>query len=181
MGKNFKQKNEKFKEPRINNELKGNYDVRVVYQDEQGENKSEVMSLYEAKKLSDRLDLDLIEINQFSTPPILKIANYSKWLYEQKKTQKANKQKTSELKEIQLSTNIGKHDLEIKANKLKEFIADGDKVKVVLTMKRRELERREESKKCLYELILMVNDVAVPESMPKDEGSKSIAILKKKK
>ena len=98
MGKNFKQKNEKFKEPRINNELKGNYDVRVVYQDEQGENKSEVMSLYEAKKLSDRLDLDLIEINQFSTPPILKIANYSKWLYEQKKTQKANKQKTSELK-----------------------------------------------------------------------------------
>ena len=95
--------------------------------------------------------------------------------------QKANKQKTSELKEIQLSTNIGKHDLEIKANKLKEFIADGDKVKVVLTMKRRELERREESKKCLYELILMVNDVAVPESMPKDEGSKSIAILKKKK
>ena len=62
-----------------------------------------------------------------------------------------------------------------------EFISDGDKVKVVLTMKNRELSRREESKRCLYEFILMVEDVATPESMPRDEGSKAIVILKKKK
>ena len=62
-----------------------------------------------------------------------------------------------------------------------EFIEDGDKVKVVLTLKRRELERLDESKRCLYEFILLVQDVAVPESLPKETGNKSIVILKKKK
>ena len=181
MGNKFKNKKDAFPEPRINDELRGNYEVRVIYPIDEEHHNNEVMTLGEAKKLANKLELDLIEINQYQTPPILRIDDYDKWLYKEKKKQKENKQKKTELKEIQLSTNIGKHDLEIKAKKAKEFIADGDKVKVVLTMRNRELARREESKRCLYEFILMVEDVATPESMPKDEGSKAIVILKKKK
>ena len=189
MGNKFKNKKERFPEPRINDELRGHYDVRVVYPTNYVESdinykleyNSEVMLLSEAKLLANKLELDLIEINPGQNPPILRVDNYDKWLYKEKKKLKENKQNKTNLKEIQLSTNIGKHDLEIKANKAKEFIADGDKVKVVLTMRNRELSRREESKRCLYEFILMVEDVATAESMPRDEGTKSIVILKKKK
>jgi translation initiation factor IF-3 len=111
---------------------------------------------------------------------VLKIGDYSKHLYELKKQAKAKKQNRTELKEIPLSVNISTHDLEIKAKKAREFIEKGDKVKVTLMMKRREMERREMSKKPLLEFIVMLNDVAVPESMPKDEGNKSIVILKRK-
>lgn len=189
MSKNFKQKKEKFPEPRINDELRGNYEVRVVYPTNYVESDinykleyaSEVMMLAEAKKLADRLNLDIIEINPAQKPPIFRIDDYDKWLYKEKKKEKESKQNKTELKEVQLSSNIGKHDLEIKARKTREFINEGDKVKVVLSMRGRELSRREESKRCLYEFILMVEDVAVPESMPRDEGTRSIVILKKKK
>ena len=139
------------------------------------------MTLSAAKNLADSIGLDIIEINPSQKPPILRIANYDKWLYNEKKKEKENKQSKVELKEIQLSPNISKHDLEIKARKAIEFVTNGNKVKVVLSMRGRELSRREESKKCLYEFILMVQDVAVPESMPRDDGSRSIVILKKKK
>ena len=190
MGNKYKNKKNSFPEPRINDELRGNYEVRVVYPTNYTPSDihyfnldftSEVMSLGEAKKLADKLNLDIFEINPNLNPSILRIDDYDKWSYREKKKQKETKQTKVELKEVQLSTNIGKHDLEIKAKKAKEFIADGDKVKVVLTMRNRELARREESKRCLYEFILMVEDVATPESMPKDDGSKAIVILKKKK
>ena len=190
MANKYRNNKEKFPEPRINNELRGDYDVRVAYPINYVQSDlhywnleytSEVMSLEEAKLLARKLELDLIEINPSLTPPIMRIDDYSKWLYKEKKKIKDNKQKKNELKEVQLTVNIGKHDLEIKAIKAKEFIENGDKVKVVLTMKNRELSRREESKRCLYEFILMVEDVATPESMPRDEGTKSIVILKKKK
>lgn len=190
MGNKYNNKKASFPEPRVNDEIRGNYEVRVVYPTNYVpsdihywnlEFTSEVMDLNDAKKLANSLNLDIFEINPNLNPPIMRIDDYDKWLYREKKKQKENKQNKTELKEIQLSTNIGKHDLEIKANKAKEFISDGDKVKVVLTMKNRELSRREESKRCLYEFILMVEDVATPESMPRDEGSKAIVILKKKK
>jgi translation initiation factor IF-3 len=73
------------------------------------------------------------------------------------------------------------NDLSIKANKAKKFISEGNKVKVVLTMRGRELSRRDESKKCLYEFIDMLSDVSVPEALPRDEGNKCTVILKKKK
>ena len=65
-------------------------------------------------------------------------------------------------------------------DKAKEFIKDGNKVKVVLTMKGRELTRREESKTCLYKFITYMEDVAIPENMPRDENNRSMVILKRK-
>lgn len=150
--------------------------VRIIGDDIE----SQVVSLEEAKQMAYNKGLDLIEVNSKTYPIIVKIADYSKFLFEQKKLLKKNKQKTSSLKEIQLSTNISTNDLSIKAKKAKEFIADGDKVKVVLTMKGRELGRKEDSKKSLYQFILLMEDVAVAESMPKDDKNKSIVILRKK-
>ena len=86
------------------------------------------------------------------------------------------------MKEIQLSVNISLHDLEIKAKKAKDFLKDGDKVKVVLTMKGRELTRREESKKSFYQFLEMMLDsgIAAFDSAPRDEEKKCYVIFKKK-
>lgn len=171
-------------EPKINDEIFGYETVRLIYKhniNEESENDiNQVMTLKEAKQLSKEKELDLIEINGKTNPPIIKLANYSKYMYELKKQQKQKSKTPPSLKEVQLSTNISKHDLEIKANKAREFIKDGHKVKVVLTMRGRELSRKEESKKSIYEFITSLEDVSIPESMPRDENNKSIVILKKK-
>ena len=172
----FKKKGKDEPSFRINDELKGSYDVRVVGNDIE----SKVIPLQDAKKLAESMELDLIEINARANPPIMRIANYEKMIYEIKKNKKKNKQQTSQLKEIQLSVNISKHDLETKANKAREFIADGDKVKVVLSMRGRELVRREENKKSILEFIVALSDVSVPEAQPRDEGNRTTVILKKK-
>ena len=113
--------------------------------------------------------------------PVLRICDYSKYLYELKKQAKQQSKHNNEVKEISLSVNISRHDLETKANKAKEFIDKGYKVKVNLLMRSRELQRREESKRSILEFILLLEDIAVPESMPKDEGNRCIVYLKKKK
>lgn len=179
MAKKPKQR-EEIKEPRINDELYGNYDVRLIYTDNEGETVNRICNLKDAKYMAHKMELDLIEINPNANPPVMKLADYSKYLYDLKKQAKAKKQNKTELKEISLSVNISMHDIEIKAKKAREFIAKGDKVKVTLMMKKRELLRREENKKSILEFIVLLSDVAVPESLPKDEGNKSIVILKKK-
>lgn len=162
---------------RTNDEIY-NYDsVRII-----GDNvESKIVTLSEAKKIAESMELDLVEINNKTKPPILKICSYEKMIYEQKKLQKKNKQQATQIKEIQLSVNIAKHDLETKAKKATEFLEDGHKVKVVLTMKGRELTRREENKRSILEFIVMLEDVASCESNIKDEGNKTMVILKKKK
>lgn len=182
---NFGTKNG-FIEPKINYEIKGHTEVRLIYKehkDSVSENDfNKVVSWKEAVALANEKGLDLIEINSKANPAIIKLADYSKYLYELKKQMKQRNKKTSDLKEVQLSANISSHDLEIKAKKAKEFLSDGDKVKVVLTLKGRELSRREESKKSFYEFIQLMLDsgIASLESNPRDEDRKSYVIFKKK-
>ena len=171
-----KQSNLNLPKFRINDEIYGNYDVRIT-----GEGiESRVVPLKEAKGIAESLELDLIEINPSTQPPIMKIASYEKLMYEIKKNAKKNKQTAKPLKEIQLSVNITEHDLQTKANNARRFLADGSKVKATLTMKGRELSRREENKRSILEFIVMMEDVAVPEFQPRDDGNKTIVILKKK-
>lgn len=161
---------------RINDEIWGYNEARIV-----GEGiESRIIELKEAKKIAEGMGLDLIEINPASNPPIVKVASYEKMIYELKKAAKKNKQSAKPLKEIQLSVNITEHDLATKANNAKKFIENGNKVKVTLTMKGRELARRDENKRSILEFIVMLEDVAVPESQPRDDGNKTIVILKKK-
>jgi translation initiation factor IF-3 len=134
----------------------------------------------EARKIAEDMGLDLVEIQGKLEIPIIKVCNYEKMLYELKKAAKKNKQQAKPLKEIQLSVNIAKHDLETKANNAKKFIEDGSRVRVTLAMKGRELSRREENKKSILEFIVMMDEVAIPESTPRDEGNKTVVILKKR-
>ena len=161
---------------RVNDEIRIGGNVRIV-----GEGiESKVVTMSEARKIAEDMELDLVEIQGKSDFTIVKVCNYEKMLYELKKAAKKNKQHVKPLKEIQLSVNIAKHDLETKANNAKRFIEDGSRVRVTLAMKGRELSRREDNKKSILEFIVMMDDVAVPESTPKDEGNKTVVILKKR-
>ena len=163
-------------EYRINDEIDFYGQVRVV-----GENaNNEVMSIDKARKLAESLDLDLVEINSRVTPPIMKVCNYEKMVYELKKTLKKNRQQAKPPKEIQLSDNIAENDLKTKENQARKFIEDGFKVKVILIMKGRELSRRMENKKTIFKFIADLEDVAAAESLPKDEGTRTIVFLKRK-
>ena len=173
-------------EPRINYEITGQKEVRLIYKEHKdcvSENDfNKIVSWGEAVALSKKYGLDLIEINPKSVPIIVKLEDYSKYLYELKKQLKNKNKKTTVLKEIQLTANISLHDLEIKVKKAMEFIEDGDKVKVVLTLKGRELTRREESKKSFLMFIEKMIDsgMASFDCTPKDEDKKSYVIFKKR-
>ena len=161
---------------RVNDEIRIGGNVRIV-----GEGiESKVVTMSEARKIAEDMELDLVEIQGKSDVPVVRVCNYEKMLYELKKAAKKNKQQVKPLKEIQLSVNIAKHDLETKANNAKKFIEDGSRVRVILVMKGRELSRREDNKRSILEFIVMMDDVAIPESAPKDEGNKTVVILKKK-
>ena len=164
-------------ELRINSEIKNVHECRIT-----GDGiESKVMSFADALSYAESLEKDLIEINGKINPPIMRIDSYDKYMYRQKKNAKAAKQRVQQIKEIKLRVNIAENDMRVKARKAQEFIEDGDKVKVTLTMKGRELTRKEENKKCLFEFITMLEDFAVPTEMPKDEGNRTIVILKPKK
>lgn len=166
-------------ENRINQQIKA-IEVRLVslpanYTDG-------VYSIADAIVIADTLNLDLIEISQNSNPPICKIMEYSKFLYEKKKKEKDNKknQKTSQLKEIGLSPGIGEHDLETKARKGKEFLEKGDKVKVVLLFKGRTIVHKELGTIVMLKFADILKDFGTPESMPKLEGKRMSFIIRPK-
>jgi translation initiation factor IF-3 len=181
--KPFNKSKNQIVEPRINNEIVGYESIRLIYNSPDGDNDknfNKVVSLREAKNLSYQYRLDLIEVNAKAVPPIILLADYSKYLWDLKKRLKSKPKNVSVLKEVQLSTNISLHDLEVKANRAKSFIEEGNKVKVVLTMRGRELTRREQSKESFRQFIDMLSEVATYDSYPKDEGNRTIAILRKK-
>lgn len=161
---------------RVNDEIRFKGNVRIV-----GEGiESRIVTMAEASKIADEMELDLVEIQGNLEIPIIRICNYEKMLYELKKSAKKNKQSAKPLKEIQLSVNIAKHDLETKANNARKFLEDGSRVRVTLSMKGRELSRREENKKSILEFIVLLEDVAVPEAALRDEGNKTVVTLKRK-
>jgi len=161
---------------RVNDEIRFNGNVRIVGNDIE----SRIVPMQEARRIASGMDLDLVEIQGNLETPIIRICNYEKMIYELKKSAKKSKQAVKPLKEIQLSVNIAKHDLETKANNARKFIEDGSRVRVILSMKGRELSRREENKKSILEFVVLLEDVAVPEAAPRDEGNKTVVILKRK-
>lgn len=182
MTKNFQKKDNFY--VRANDDITY-YEARVIYKQTNGEETegdfNKIMKVSDAKRIANNLGLDLIEINGKTMPPIVKIYDYTKYIWELKQAEKKKKKNTSVVKEIQLSVNISKHDMETKAKHAQEFIAKGDKVKVVLTMKGRELSRRDASSKSFYEFLGMMGEDVSYDSAPRNEGNKIITILKKKK
>lgn len=169
---------------RVNEDIKGYDNVRLIYKEHSSEDSpndfNKVVSLYEARKLSNEMSLDLIEISNKAVPPIVRLCDYSKFIWEQKKKDKAKAKNNSTLKEIQLRANIADNDLETKAKAALKFIESGFKVKIVLTLKGREMTRKDYSKESFYKFLSMVGENAVYDLKPKDEGNKTYAIIRKK-
>ena len=142
-----------------------------------------IVSSKEAQRLADEAGLDLVKIAPTAKPPVCKIIDYGKYRYEQARKEKEakKKQKTIELKEIRLSPNIDTNDLNTKINSAKKFIEKGNKVKVTLRFRGREMAHMNQSKYILDDFAESLADVAVVEKAPKVEGRSIGMVLAEKR
>ncbi len=142
-----------------------------------------IMSAKEAMKLADDAGLDLVKIAPKAKPPVCKIVDYGKYRYEQARKEKEakKKQKTVEVKEIRMSPNIESNDLNTKMNAARKFIAKGNKVKVTLRFRGREMAHMSDSKHILYDFAESLSDVATVEKEPKQEGRSISLVLSEKR
>ena len=131
-----------------------------------------VVSSREAQKIADEAGLDLVKIAPNAKPPVCKVIDYGKYRYDLARKEKdaKKKQKTVELKEIRLSPNIDTNDLNTKMNAAKKFLAKGNKVKITLRFRGREMAHMNSSKHILDDLAEQLSDIAVVEKAPKIEG-----------
>ena len=131
-----------------------------------------IMSARDAMKIAREAELDLVKIAPTAKPPVCKIIDYGKYRYElaRKEKEARKKQKTIEIKEVRLSPNIDDNDLNTKVNAARKFIQKGDKVKVTLRFRGREMAHVQSSKKILDVFAEKLADIAVVDRAPKMEG-----------
>ena len=155
-------------------------EVRVIGED--GEQLG-IMSSRDAFKLAQEAELDLVKIAPKAQPPVCKIIDYGKYRYEQARKDKEakKKQKTIEVKEIRISPNIDTNDLNTKVNNAKKFITKGNKVKVTLRFRGREMTHVQQSKHILDDVAEMLKDVASVEKPAKLEGRNMSMVLTEKR
>lgn len=155
-------------------------EVRVIGQD--GEQLG-IMSSREAMRLAEEAGLDLVKIAPTAKPPVCKIVDYGKFRYEQTRKEKEakKKQKTIEVKEIRLSPNIDTNDLNTKVNAARKFLSKGDKVKITLRFRGREMAHMANSKHILDDIAEQLSDIAVIEKAPKVESRSMTMFLTEKR
>ena len=142
-----------------------------------------IMPTKDALRMAKEAELDLVKIAPTAKPPVCKIIDYGKYKYEQGRKEKEakKKQKVIEVKEVRLSPNIEENDLNTKAAAARKFIQKGDKVKVALRFRGREMAHVQSSKQILDVFAEKVSDVAVVEKAPKLEGRQMIMFLAEKR
>ena len=142
-----------------------------------------IMSAKEAYKLAKEAELDLVKIAPNAKPPVCKIIDYGKYRYElaRKEKEAKKKQKTIDVKEVRLSPNIESNDLNTKANMARKFLVKGDKVKVTLRFRGREMAHMQSSMHVLDDFAKLLDDVAVVEKPAKLEGRSMQMVLAEKK
>lgn len=162
--------------PRINREIRGVPQVQLI--DDDGTNLG-VLPYFEALGRAEEAGLDLVEIAPNSVPPVCKILDYGRYKYQaQKKAAEARKnQKVVEIKEIKLRPNIDDHDYDVKMRQSRQFIEEGDKVKVTLRFRGREMAHQDLGYQLLDRVKADLNDVCKVESEPRFEGKQMIMIL----
>ena len=138
-----------------------------------------IMSSREALKLAEEAGLDLVKIAPTAKPPVCKIVDYGKYRYELARKEKdaKRKQKVIEVKEIRMSRNIDTNDLNTKVGAARKFLEKGNRVKVTLRFRGREMAHMSTSKHILDDFAQMLSDIAVVEKMPKVEGRSMIMFL----
>ncbi len=142
-----------------------------------------IMSAREAQRLADEAELDLVKIAPTANPPVCKIIDYGKFRYDQTRKEKEarRKQKIVEVKEIRMSPNIDDNDLLTKANAARKFLSKGNKVKITLRFRGREMAHVNETRHILEDFAESLSDVAVVEKAPKMEGRSMSLVLAEKK
>ena len=151
-------------------------EVRLIGED--GEQLG-IMSSREAMKIAQEAELDLVKIAPAAKPPVCKIIDYGKFRYEQSRKEKEakKKQKTVEIKEVRLSPNIDTNDLNTKVNNARKFISKGNKVKVTLRFRGREMAHVQQSRHILDDFAELLTDIAVVEKPAKLEGRNMSMVL----
>ena len=142
-----------------------------------------IMSSREAQVIAEEAGLDLVKISPKAVPPVCKVIDYGKYRYEvaRKEKEQKKKQKIAELKEIRFSPNIDTNDMNTKMNAARKFLEKGDKVKVTLRFRGREIAHMKESKHLLDEFAEALSDVSVIEKPAKVEGRTLTLVLNFKK
>ena len=149
-----------------------------------GENvKVGVYELAAAQRMAEELELDLVEISPKADPPVCRIIDYKKFLYEQRKKQKElkSKQQKVTIKEIRFGPNTDEHDFEFKLKHAKKFLADGAKVKAFVFFRGRTIVFKERGEILLLRFAQELEDFGLVEQMPKQEGKRMIMFIQPKK
>ncbi|MBL6637004.1 MAG: translation initiation factor IF-3 [Planktomarina sp.] len=161
--------------PRINERIRGS-ELRLI--DEDGENIG-VVTPERALIMAEDAGLDLVEISPNANPPVCKIMDYGKFKYEsQKKEAEARKkQKIIEIKEVKFRPNTDKHDYQVKMRNVFKFLENGDKVKITLRFKGREMAHQELGRDLLLRVAEDTKEIGRVENMPKMEGRQMIMLV----
>lgn len=159
-------------EPRINRQINAP-SIRLI---DQNGGMLGVVAVAEGIRLAEQAGLDLVEISPTAKPPVCKILDYGKYRYEaQKKAHEARKkQKVIQIKEIKLRPTIDKHDLDIKLKHVMEFLEEGDKVRITLRFRGREMDHTDIGFQVLNRVQETLKDVAKIEQMPRMEGKQIV-------
>jgi translation initiation factor IF-3 len=177
-GKPFFRPRQVQNEHRLNREITAP-EVRVIGEDiEPG-----VYPIAEAIKMAEAQEVDLVEISPNAVPPVCRIIDYKKFLYEKKKKDKEQKAKAkaSEVKEIRFTPNTDDHDFDFKAKHAEKFLKEGDKVKCYVQFKGRAIMFQERGELLLLKFAERLTEFGSLESMPKMEGRRMLAIFTPKK
>lgn len=160
---------------RINERIRAR-EVRVI--DDAG-NQLGILPPFEALKIARERGLDLVEVSPNAVPPVCRIQDYGKFLYEKDKSERAarKKQKVIVVKEVKFSVTVDEHDYQTKKNQAVRFLGEGDKVKASLRFKGRQMAHRELGYNIINRLIQDIGEAGTVEFMPRMEGTTLHAIL----
>ncbi len=162
--------------PRANRDIRGVREVQLI--DQEGQNRG-VLSFFDALRVAEEAGLDLVEIAPNSEPPVCKLLDYGKFRFDQQKkaSEARKKQKTVEVKEVKLRPAIDKHDYETKMKNVRRFFEEGDKVKITLRFRGREMAHQDLGLKLLERVKAETQEFAKVEVEPQLEGRQMIMIL----
>ncbi len=160
---------------RINEKIRAR-EVRVI--DDNGEQLG-IMAPFDALKIARERSLDLVEISPNAVPPVCRIQDYGKYLYEKDKSERAarKKQKVIVIKEVKFSVTVDEHDYQTKKNQAVRFLGEGDKVKASLRFRGRQMAHRDLGYKIINRLIMDIGQIGIVEFMPRMEGTTLHAIV----
>lgn len=164
------------KQHKINEDIKTNEVFLVSEEDEI----KEVRPLDEAKKLAESKEMDLVMVNEKGTPPVCKIMDYNKYLYEMEKNEKKNNKKQKQ-QEMKFTPRIGEHDFDVKVNKVRKFLEKGNSAKLGVHFKGREMDDTDQGQYLLLKAANELEDIGTVEKMPALDGNKMEMTIKPKK